>query len=89
MFGHRPDGQAIDPASLCVHAPSVVEIRIPAELAAGCEFVATGSLAKAAGVRKASVQLQVLATKPTGRFVRACCKLCPQVAIRDGYVDRQ
>src|SRR5207249_10632398 len=53
----------MDFASLCVRAPSVVEIHLPADLAAGCEFVTTGVLDSSAGA-EGSVQLQVLTTKP-------------------------
>ena len=63
MFGRHPNGQPIDPASLCVRAPSVIEIRLPADLAAGCEFVTTGLLETATGA-EGSVQLQVLTAKP-------------------------
>ena len=69
LFGQPqrdPGGGApalLDPASLLVHAPSVLEVRLPAELAAGCEFVTTGRLDPQAGV-EGSVQLQVLTTKP-------------------------
>ncbi len=63
LFGRHPNGQALDPASLCVRAPSVVEIRLPAELVAGWEFVTTGVLDKDTGA-EGSVQLQVLTTKP-------------------------
>ena len=44
MFGKHPDGSRIEAASLCVKAPSVVAIRLPADLFAGTEFVATGML---------------------------------------------
>jgi hypothetical protein len=45
-------------------APSVVEIAIPAALAAGAEFVVTGRLA---GKETGSVQMRVLAEKPEPR----------------------
>ncbi len=48
-FGKHPSGGAIDPANLCVHAPSVITVRLPAELSSGCELVTTGVLDKAAG----------------------------------------
>ena len=48
-FGKRPDGTAIDPADLCVRAPSTVEFRVPTELVAGAEFAAQGTLDPAAG----------------------------------------
>src|SRR5439155_17284268 len=69
LFGQPqrdPGGGApalLDPASLLVHAPSVLEVRLPAELAAGCEFVTTGRLDPESGA-EGSVQLQVLTVKP-------------------------
>jgi len=63
MFGKRPNGEAIDAANLCVQAPSVIEVHIPADIVDGCEFVATGTLDSAAGA-EGTVQLQVLTTKP-------------------------
>jgi hypothetical protein len=63
LFGNHPNGAAIDPASLCVQAPSVIEIRLPASLVAGSEFVTTGALDEVTGA-EGSVQLQVLPTKP-------------------------
>jgi hypothetical protein len=63
MFGKRPNGDAIDAANLCVQAPSVLEVRVPADIVEGCEFVATGALDSAAGA-EGTVQLQVLTTKP-------------------------
>ncbi len=64
LFGKNPTGQPRDAASLCVRAPSVIEIRLPAELAAGCEFVTTGLLDK--DCAEGAVQLQALTTKPSG-----------------------
>ena len=46
-----------------MQAPSVIEIRLPADLVAGCEFVTTGVLDKETGA-EGSVQLQVLTNKP-------------------------
>ena len=63
QFGKRPDGTAIDPASLCVQAPSVIEVRLPADLVAGSELMTTGMLDNTAGA-EGSVQLQVVTTKP-------------------------
>jgi hypothetical protein len=63
MFGRRANGVATGSADLYVRAPSVVEVRLPADLAAGCELVTTGSLdANAGGV--GSVQLAVVSGKP-------------------------
>ncbi len=60
----------IDADSLAVQTPSVIEVRLPAELAAGTEFVTSGTLAGGDGVAggasgAASAQLQVLTTRPT------------------------
>lgn len=62
LFGKHPDGAAVEPASLCVKAPSVIEVRLPADLVAGAEFVTSGVLHESA--KDGSVQLQVLTTKP-------------------------
>ena len=58
-FGKHPDGTTIEPRDLCLKAPAIVEIRLPADLAAGCELVATGRLDARTG-QEGSVQLQVL-----------------------------
>ncbi len=65
VFGKHPKGSKIDAASVCVQAPSVIEIRLPADLIAGAEFVTTGILDSKSG-NEGSVQLQVLTSKPTG-----------------------
>ncbi len=62
-FGRHPNGSEIDADSLCVRAPSVVAIRLPAELAVGAELVATGALDPVSGA-EGSVQLQALTTEP-------------------------
>lgn len=64
-YGRLPGGEEIDPASLGVKAPAIVEVTIPAALAHGCEFVTSGSLAPSAG--EGSVQLAVSTTKPGTR----------------------
>ena len=66
-FGKHPSGGAIDAASLCVHAPSVITVRLPAELCSGCELVTTGVLDKDTGAL-GSVQLEVVAGKPSTRI---------------------
>ena len=48
-----------------MHAPSVIEVRLPADLAEGCEFVATGKLHPETGA-EGSVQMQILTAKPAG-----------------------
>ncbi len=62
-FGLHPQGGAIEPASLCVHAPEVLEIRLPADLVAGAEFVTTGWLHAETG-REGSAQLSVQTARP-------------------------
>lgn len=57
LFGRHPSSAAVavDPASLCVQAPSVVEVRLPAELLVDCELVATATLEPQTGA-EGSVQ---------------------------------
>lgn len=64
LFGKHPNGTTIDPLSLCVQAPSVLEVRIPAELAAGAELVTTTSLHPETGAA-GSIQMQALLERPT------------------------
>jgi hypothetical protein len=64
LFGKHPKGGDVPATSLCVQAPSVVEVRLPSSLIAGAEFVATGRL-HADTAADASVQMQLLTTKPT------------------------
>lgn len=70
LFGKHPNGTTVDGKNLCVQAPSVIEVRIPADLAEGCEFVATATLHQETG-REGSVQMQALTTKPTGSGLTA------------------
>jgi hypothetical protein len=63
LFGKHPNGTKVTEASLCVRAPSVIEVHLPADLAEGCEFVATSTLHKETG-REGSVQMQALTAKP-------------------------
>jgi hypothetical protein len=63
-FGKHPNGTSLPDSHLCVMAPQVLELRLPAELLAGSEFVTTGLL-HAATAGEGTVQLQVAATKPS------------------------
>ena len=63
LFSQHPTGASVDANSLCVRAPSVIEVRLPADLAEGWEFVATTALHKPTG-SEGSVQMQVLTAKP-------------------------
>ena len=64
LFGKHPNGSVIDLASVCVQAPNVIEVRLPADLIEGCELVTSGFLHRETG-SEGSVQLQVTTTKPT------------------------
>jgi hypothetical protein len=68
LFGRHPRGGAVDAASLCVQAPSVVEVRIPAELAGGAELVAGTALH--AGAAGGSVQMELLTARPAESGLR-------------------
>jgi len=63
LFGKHPLGSALSSADLCVQAPSVLEVIIPADLVEGYEFVATGSLHNKTSTR-GTVQLKILTDKP-------------------------
>ncbi len=63
LFGKHPDGSPVGAADLCVKAPSVLELTVPADFVEGCEFVATTSLHSPSGA-EGTVQMQVLTAKP-------------------------
>ncbi|MFM1767490.1 MAG: hypothetical protein RJA22_19 [Verrucomicrobiota bacterium] len=65
LFGRAPGGVTLAAANLGLQAPSTLAVRLPAELAEGCEFVATAMLHAEAG-REGSVQMQVMANPPAG-----------------------
>ncbi len=73
LFGKHPNvgnvGKAgkVNATSLCVRAPSVIEVRLPTDLVEGCEFVTSATLHKEAGAQ-GSVQMQVLTTKPAAKL---------------------
>jgi hypothetical protein len=58
-FGRHPEQGEVAPTSLCVQAPALIEVRLPASLVNGSEFVAEGRLHATSG-GEGSVQLQVL-----------------------------
>ncbi len=64
MFGRHPDGRAMEPAELCVRTPSVITVRLSADLAAGREFVATCVLDKETGA-EGSAQCAVVEGVPS------------------------
>jgi hypothetical protein len=86
-FGRQPNGQAIDTASLCVQAPSLIEVHLPAGLAEGCEFVTTGTVHTESG-SDGSVQLQVHTAKPAPAFGAGVTPDLPIVA-NDGSAARR
>ncbi len=63
LFGKHPAGISVDPSALCVQAPAVIKVRLPAELVAGAEFAATGKL-HASTSQQGTVQLKVSMEKP-------------------------
>jgi hypothetical protein len=63
QFGHAPDGSSVEPADVCVTAPTVLEITLPGDWVAGAELVVTGTLKPGTG-GEGSVQLQVSTTPP-------------------------
>ncbi|TWU06172.1 DUF1592 domain-containing protein [Stieleria varia] len=59
LFGKHPNGSDdVLPNSLCVQAPTVLQVRLPASLVDGAEFVVQGRLHPSSG-EAGSVQLQV------------------------------
>jgi hypothetical protein len=83
-FGHHPDGTSIAPTDLCLRAPHLLEIRLPGNLVAGGEFVATGTLHAGSGTN-GSVQLQVLPVKPDALSV----SLASPILIHDAEEPRK
>jgi hypothetical protein len=73
LFGRHPDGGEVGATSLCVKAPSVIEVRLPASLAEGAEFVVTGRLHAPTGA-EGSVQMQVLTSRPASLSQLVPCK---------------
>ena len=63
MFGKHPNGKAIDAASLCVRAPSVIKICLAADLVSGRDLLTTAVLDQDTG-RHGSVQVDVVAGTP-------------------------
>lgn len=63
QFGRHPSGASVDPLDLCVEAPSVIEIKLPADLVAGCELLVTAAL-HSDTAREGSAQVQLAATAP-------------------------
>lgn len=63
-FGRHPNGEgSVDEASLCVIAPEVIPVTVPADLIAGYEFVTTGVI-HASTREQGTAQLRVTTEKP-------------------------
>jgi hypothetical protein len=62
-FGRHPSGATLKPTDLCLQAPAVFEVRVPAELVAGCELVADATL-HAETSQQGTVQLRLLTERP-------------------------
>jgi hypothetical protein len=69
LFGRHPNGGAVEGTSLCVKAPSVLEVRIPAELAVGAEL-ATGTLLYPGGPAEGSIQMRASFGEPPANGLR-------------------
>ncbi len=65
VFGPQPNATQTGSADIMVHAPSVLEVRVPREIADGCELVATARLHPQAG-GNGSVQMYALLNRPSG-----------------------
>ncbi|MCC6235257.1 MAG: DUF1592 domain-containing protein [Verrucomicrobiales bacterium] len=65
-FGRDPEGNEVEGRSLAVRAPSVVEVRFPAEMIAGAELVTTARLDPVHG-REGTVQVQLTSGTVTER----------------------
>jgi hypothetical protein len=81
LFGKHPNGSTVDAASLCVQAPSVLEIHLPADLVAGAELVTTAVLDQPTGA-EGSVQVQVTTTPPAQQSGLVASS--PRVSDRNG-----
>lgn len=63
LFGKHPAGTKLEPTTLCVQAPHVLQVKLPADLVAGAEFAATGTL-HATTSGQGTVQLKVSTEQP-------------------------
>jgi len=63
LFGRHPAGGVTTPGSLCVAAPSVLEVRLPADLVAGGDWVVSAVPDPVSGTH-GSTQVEVLFERP-------------------------
>ncbi len=66
LFGKRLDGSSLPEADLCIKAPQVLAIRLPADLAKDGVFVTSARLDEKTG-QSGSVQIQAQTSKPKGK----------------------
>ena len=66
VFGQHANGATIDAASLGVQAPAVITLRLPADVAAGREFVTTAMLEQETAA-EGSVQVELVAGEVSRR----------------------
>ena len=85
LFGKHPNGSAIDSASLCVDAPNMFEVSLPADLVAGGELVTTGVLDQKTGA-EGTVQLEIVAGRPQGT---PTFRAGPPILVHDGSAARK
>jgi len=87
VFGIGPNGESVEPSSLCLQAPQIVEMRLPAELVAGYEIVTT-VVPHDKHRDQASVQMQVTSGEPPGERSGAIAGL-PILAAENSDVFRR
>ncbi len=63
LFGVHPRGAKTEPNQICVKAPSLIEVRVPAALVNGAELVTSARLHPSSGP-DASVQMRISTSKP-------------------------
>jgi hypothetical protein len=81
-FGRHPQGFAVDPGDLCLQAPGMIAVAIPAELAEGCELVTAGTLHPETAA-EASVQIEATANAAGNLAVGGLVSALPVVARKD------
>jgi hypothetical protein len=85
-FGKAVGGRPVDAESLGMIAPSVLEVRLPAELAAGREFVVSAALEPRAGA-EGSVQLELTDRPPSAEPLGRLRPGVPIVVNRGGRAE--
>lgn len=86
-FGKHPLGHRIDANELVVKAPSVIEFRIPAELAVGREVVIAGMCDSGHG-KEGTVQLHVSTTRPANEVRSTNQIVCSKESHARGRIEK-